>query len=456
MKNQFLKRVLWLLIPLLTIFTTNVWGAEDDTHDFAQDAGLHGLNKCATFDDIEIAAQSYPVKEVIITYAYNKSNSPSFTVTVGDDDWGTETITGTGSTSTYSTLSFSGDAVIGAVNIHFNTGSSCSGTGRGSISISNVRLVEGASGGGVCTAGDAASIKAGDVVLIYYPSASKEFGGFTSSGDSYWGDIHTYTTTPDGYFPFTVEAGNASGYWSFKNGTNYLAMSEDNANRLIGSDTKNDASSWSVSINGSKEATITNKAYTAKLLKYNTSSPRFSSYASSAGYTALPKIYKYCGDVKYYVTYYGNGNTGGDVPTDATAYTSAQSATVLGNTGSLTRTGCTFAGWNTKADGSGTDKAAGSTISMSGGSVSLYAKWTCTVTWSANNTTFSTTSNVVCGSTVSAPSPAPDKDDYCGDVFVGWTTDVNYVHETSPLFTTTSPVIEGNVTFYAVFADYDD
>ena len=25
--NLFLKRVLWLMIPLLTIFTTNVWGA---------------------------------------------------------------------------------------------------------------------------------------------------------------------------------------------------------------------------------------------------------------------------------------------------------------------------------------------------------------------------------------------------------------------------------------------
>ena len=27
MKTKFLKRVLWLLIPLLTIFTTNAWGA---------------------------------------------------------------------------------------------------------------------------------------------------------------------------------------------------------------------------------------------------------------------------------------------------------------------------------------------------------------------------------------------------------------------------------------------
>ena len=28
MKTKFLKRVLWLMIPLLTMFTTNMWGAK--------------------------------------------------------------------------------------------------------------------------------------------------------------------------------------------------------------------------------------------------------------------------------------------------------------------------------------------------------------------------------------------------------------------------------------------
>jgi hypothetical protein len=55
----------------------------------------------------------------------------------------------------------------------------------------------------------------------------------------------------------------------------------------------------------------------------------------------------------YKVTYNGNNNTSGSVPTDSTQYT-GQNATVLGNTGSLARTGYTFAGWNTLADGTGT------------------------------------------------------------------------------------------------------
>ena len=37
----------------------------------------------------------------------------------------------------------------------------------------------------------------------------------------------------------------------------------------------------------------------------------------------------------YSVTYNGNGKTGGDVPTDATAYEAGDVVTVLGNTGGL-------------------------------------------------------------------------------------------------------------------------
>ena len=55
----------------------------------------------------------------------------------------------------------------------------------------------------------------------------------------------------------------------------------------------------------------------------------------------------------YSVTYNGNTNTGGSVPTDGNSYINGDTVTVLGNTGSLTRVGYTFAGWNTAADGSG-------------------------------------------------------------------------------------------------------
>ena len=76
------------------------------------------------------------------------------------------------------------------------------------------------------------------------------------------------------------------------------------------------------------------------------------------------------------VTYNGNGNTGGAVPTDSSSpYSSGDTVTVLGNTGSLVKTGKTFSGWNTKADGSGTTYTAAQTFSISA-SITLYAKWT--------------------------------------------------------------------------------
>lgn len=80
----------------------------------------------------------------------------------------------------------------------------------------------------------------------------------------------------------------------------------------------------------------------------------------------------------YIVTYDGNGSTSGTVPEDTAGYTPGQSVTVLGNTGGLAKSGCTFAGWNTQADGSGTDVAPGSTLTMGTASLVLHAKWTYT------------------------------------------------------------------------------
>lgn len=75
------------------------------------------------------------------------------------------------------------------------------------------------------------------------------------------------------------------------------------------------------------------------------------------------------------VTYDGNGNTTGSVPTDSTTYTAGTTVTVLANTGTLTKTGCTFAGWNTAANGSGTTYAVGQTFAMGHGNVTLFAYW---------------------------------------------------------------------------------
>ncbi len=92
----------------------------------------------------------------------------------------------------------------------------------------------------------------------------------------------------------------------------------------------------------------------------------------------------------YAVTYSGNGNTGGEAPVDSKQYSRNATVTVLGNTGNLVKTGYTFAGWNTAANGSGTNRAVGSTFRMPGNNVTLYAKWTAntyTITYNGNGST---------------------------------------------------------------------
>ncbi len=74
------------------------------------------------------------------------------------------------------------------------------------------------------------------------------------------------------------------------------------------------------------------------------------------------------------VTYDGNGNDGGTVPTDSNTYNSGDTVTVLGNTGSLTQTGFTFNGWNTANDGSGIHYNGGDTFSITINTI-LYAEW---------------------------------------------------------------------------------
>lgn len=196
-------------------------------------------------------------------------------------------------------------------------------------------------------------------------------------------------------------------------------------------------------------------------IRFNTGSSRCGFYKNSSNMARM--VLSTAGASTFTVTYNGNGKTSGSVPTDATAYNSGATVTVKNNTGSLVKTGWTFAGWNTNATGTGTDRAAGSTFTISA-NTTLYAKWTCTVTWSVNGATNVYPAQTITynssGSKVSSV-PTPDPGDYCGQVFAGWTTE-EYSGNSAPpvLFKTVgdSPNLNstGSVTFYAVFADYDD
>ena len=86
----------------------------------------------------------------------------------------------------------------------------------------------------------------------------------------------------------------------------------------------------------------------------------------------------------YTITYDGNSNTAGNPPADTTG---SGSVSLRTNSGTLARTGYTFNGWNTQADGQGTHYAVSGAYNLSA-DVTLYAEWeliTYTVTYSGNN-----------------------------------------------------------------------
>ena len=131
----------------------------------------------------------------------------------------------------------------------------------------------------------------------------------------------------------------------------------------------------------------------------------------------------------YTVTYNGNSNSGGTVPSNQTK-TDGVNLTLASNSGTLVRTGYTFAGWNTAANGSGTDYAVGATYTANA-SATLYAKWT-------EVTTFSITGSVADGGTATAG------------------VSVRLETAAGTLISTTTTNGSGNFSFTGLTGDVDD
>ena len=131
----------------------------------------------------------------------------------------------------------------------------------------------------------------------------------------------------------------------------------------------------------------------------------------------------------YTVTYNANGATGGTAPATQTK-THDVALTLAGNSGNLARTGFTFAGWNTAADGSGTDYAVGATFTGNG-NLALFAKWTTlatySVTYNANGATDGTAPGTQIKTQGIALTLAANTGNLsrAGFTFTGWNTAAN-------------------------------
>ena len=148
----------------------------------------------------------------------------------------------------------------------------------------------------------------------------------------------------------------------------------------------------------------------------------------------------------YVVSFDGNGLTGGSAPSNQTK-THGVNLSVALNSGSLVKTGYTFGGWNTHADGSGTSFLEGATYEVDG-SLSLLAVWVgdaLTVTYdSQSGSAVSAGSSVSGGSITSAPV-APTR---AGYVFTGWFT------ATSGGTAITFPYTHSQTTSFTLYAQW--
>ena len=123
---------------------------------------------------------------------------------------------------------------------------------------------------------DASSLKANDVVILVYEGSKMELSSISTTSTAY-GIGKSYTTAPAGLYQFTLENGTSTGSFAFKHESDYLYWSSGNSlNTTI---TISDKSSWTISISGGN-ATIANVNTKERVIKWNTSSPRFACYTS--------------------------------------------------------------------------------------------------------------------------------------------------------------------------------
>ncbi len=80
-------------------------------------------------------------------------------------------------------------------------------------------------------------------------------------------------------------------------------------------------------------------------------------------------------DTSISVLYRADQSTGGVIPHDTNTYNQGDEIIVLGNTGSLIRSGYSFDGWNTRDDGTGTHYVEGETLTIGSETLTLYAQW---------------------------------------------------------------------------------
>ena len=206
-----------------------------------------------------------------------------------------------------------------------------------------------------------------------------------------WRYVWTFIQGTGDYSSYWYIYSEATGKYLAASGTGDTGSSDRKATLADApsNNTERNKAAWSVSVSSGK-ITLTNKARNANSDTYKnllinsdkggffgsgTNPYFFAQGATTTTYTTSPSC-----STTYTVTYNANGATSGSVPTDNTEYDADATVTVKTNSGNLAKTGYTFSGWNTKANGTGTTYSAVPTLGTFTitENTTLYAKWVAT------------------------------------------------------------------------------
>lgn len=506
--NSFMRFAVVLTL-IFTIGVGNAWGAENDTHDFKQILS-QSLSFSAKIEDVTVAEQSYSVKTVKVTVKYNNTaGGATVSVKVGGVTFGKAQTINSNSTKVFTyegASAVKGEVVVSSVN---NCG--WSWWDKGTFQITNVQLTEGPDES--CTANPTIGTAQLKEPFSLSSVGVTVTGSNVGSPNCSWTD-YGFVWGTNANPSLNNSTGNAnSGCTKVQKGTSETATTWDGT--LTGSFTVGTTYHYrAYGKNGkagatyyySSDATFTPLSVT--LMDYTTYATVYTASGTPAVKPADPTKsgYTFAGWYKeeglinavnwqdnitenktYYAKWTGIPYTITLDNQDATYAGTASISVTYGENTNLTgtpaisiptKTGYTFGGYYTETNGGGTQiiDATGSVKAKADdgvreiytdeykqwlyvGDITLYAKWTInnyTVSWSVNGSTYTTTDNVTYNTTTSTPANPSVPGECTGSTFMGWTATQNYTGDSAPgnMFNGTTPTITGDITFYAVFADY--
>ena len=341
------------------------------------------------------------------TGAYSVTAGQVYTIIVGEGGGGHAAALVTGITGKYTKLTYGGGGRGGSTEFDTYVGTFASGGGRSAIrapgASTDLATAGGGGGGGygICGNGGGGLTGVGargGTQTAGGASASPSLSGAAGNGSAYLGGTSNNEGGGGGggYFGGGDGGDNAGG----GGGSSYIALLSNGATTSGGScsgelaETAGIGNVITYDANSATSGTAPNEtivpigraltasANTGTLARTNYTFNGWNTAASGSGtsYAVASTTFIPTSSTTLYaqwsstITYDANGGTGASSPTSTVAKGSTN--TTLANGGTLAKSGATFSGWNTAANGTGTRYAGGLTTYVSTGSITLYAQWT--------------------------------------------------------------------------------